>query len=87
MVAAASGLWPIVTWPQGPWRDLTHRATGSVSQCLFLWSAGMKVVASCPKMDRQGSDCVFVPICLCVQHLEGVELLANLSELPVLEPH
>lgn len=47
----------------------------------------MKVVAFCPKMDRQASDCVFVPICLCVQHLESVELLAKLNELPILEPN
>lgn len=37
-----------------PWHDLTFRTTGFVSQSLFLCCAGMKVMALCPKIDRQG---------------------------------
>lgn len=55
-VAAAAGCWLVVTWPLGPWRDLTYRTTGSASHFLYLWSAGMMHIALCPKMISQGSN-------------------------------
>lgn len=57
-----------------PWHDFTFRATGFVSQSLFLCCAGMKVMALCPKIDRQGSPTFF---CMHLTHALSIWKVFN----------